>query len=291
MIKKVLYLVMLVSVVSFSASCNKDDNTDSTFDLSISGLEDLGSGYVYEGWLIVDGSPVSTGTFTVDNAGSLSKSSFKVAKDDLAGAATFVLTIEPSPDSDSAPSNVHILSGDFSGNVADLTVSHGASLNNSFATAAGKYILATPSDDVDSDEKSGIWFLDNSTGQAVAGLNLPTLPDGWIYEGWAVINGTPVSTGTFSATDVADNSAPYSGTNGTPGFPGEDFLMGAPNGLSFPTDLSGGVAVISIEPVPDNSTGPFVLKPLVGTIDASSSAHTVYEMGQNLAFPTGMVTR
>ena len=74
-------------------------------------------------------------------------------------------------------------------------------------------------------------------------------------------------------------------------FPGEDYLMNAPSGLSFPTDLAGGTAVISIEPYPDNSPNPFTLKPLVHNIPAMAEDHMVYDMGQNLNFPTGTVTR
>lgn len=68
-----------------------------------------------------------------------------------------------------------------------------------------------------------------------AGLTLATLPAGWKYEGWAVINGTPVSTGTFTSASAADDSAPFSGATAGPPFPGEDFLQNAPSGLTFPT--------------------------------------------------------
>ena len=68
-------------------------------------------------------------------------------------------------------------------------------------------------------------------------------------------------------------------------------FAGAPSGLTFPTDLTGGTAVISIEPVPDNSPAPFVLKPLVGMIPSGANVHSVLDMGQNLSFPTGSVTR
>ena len=51
----------------FATSCSSDDdNGPSTamLTLNLSGLEMLGSEFVYEGWIIVDGNPVSTGTFT-----------------------------------------------------------------------------------------------------------------------------------------------------------------------------------------------------------------------------------
>lgn len=66
-----------------------------------------------------------------------------------------------------------------------------------------------------------------------------------------------------------------------------------PSGLSFPIDLRGGTVVISIEPVPDNSDAPFVLKPLVGMIEMGASDHTLYGMSNNAANtnPTGMAGR
>ena len=141
-------------------------------------------------------------------------------------------------------------------------------------------------------ESSGIWFLNNSGSTPVAGLSLPTLPAGWKYEGWAVKNGTPISTGVFTNPSAADASSIYSGTTAGPAFPGEDFLVNAPSGLTFPTDLKGGMAVISIEPYPDNSPAPFLLKPLVHSIPADAAVHTVLNMNLNVAsFPTGTFSR
>lgn len=284
--RKNLFFMIAVFALVFQA-CSDDDGT---MDLNITGLEDLGSEAIYEGWIIVDGSPVSTGTFSVDVDGTLSKTSFDVAQEDLDAASTFVLTVEPSPDPDAGPSDVHILAGDISGTSSNLTIAHGAALGNDFSSAAGSYILATPTNADLSDEASGIWFLDNSSGAPAVGLTLPTLPAGWAYEGWAVINGTPVSTGTFLTATGADDAATYSGDLSGPPFPGEDFLNNEPGDLSFPTDLRGGTAVISIEPVPDNSAAPFVLKPLVGAIEADAPDHTALSMGANLTFPTGTVT-
>ena len=47
----------------------------------------------------------------------------------------------------------------------------------------------------------------------IVGLVLPVLPDSWLYEGWVVIDGTPVSSGRFSAVDTPDFDAPYSRGN------------------------------------------------------------------------------
>jgi hypothetical protein len=69
--------------------------------------------------------------------------------------------------------------------------------------------------------------------------------------------------------------------------------MNAPAGLTFPTDLSEGVVVISIEPSPDNSPMPFAFKPLVGQVPANAEDHKTYDMMDNVggSFPSGTVTR
>lgn len=289
---KVLFSLLVLGLAF--ASCDDSDDTPKFKDLTlnISGLEDLGNDYMYEGWIIVNGSPVTTGRFSVDGSGMLSQTSFNLNYEDITAASTFVLTIEPAVGDDPAPSSVHILAGDFSGNSGNLSISHAAALGNDFSSSAGKYILATPTDGSMNNENSGIWFLDLTSGSPAVGLTLPTLPAGWKYEGWAVIDGVPVTTGTFTDAIVADDFDGFSSTaNAGPPFPGEDFIMNAPSGLTFPTDLAGGTAVISIEPDPDNSPNPFLLKPLVGGISAAAIDHTTYDMGQNLNFPTGTVSR
>lgn len=286
------YLALFLVLGITLASCNKDDEQTS-LNLNISGLEDLGSSAQYEGWLIVNGAALSTGTFSVDGNGTLSRTSFPIEEGTLNGASTFVLTIEPNPDNDPEPSDIHILAGDFSGSSASLSVGHGAALGTDFESAEGGYILATPTDGTMDDEESGVWFL-NPAGPS-ATLGLPTLPAGWEYEGWAVINGSPVTTGKFTSAEGADMSAPYSGPNAGPPFPGEDFLMNTPSGLGveFPTDLRGGVIVVSVEPSPDNSPDPFTLKPLVGMVNDSAAVHTLYDMDNNAEAtnPTGSASR
>lgn len=131
---------------------------------------------------------------------------------------------------------------------------------------------------------------------AVAGLDLPALSDGWVYEGWAVINGTPISTGTFTDPAMADANAassPYKGDLGNgPSYPGEDYLQNAPDGFDFPTDLRGKTIVISVEPSPDNSTAPFTLKPLLQTVASDAAVHTPITMGAGpVQTLTGTVTR
>ena len=281
--------ILFCTLVIFA--CEDDKLLTSSFSLNISGLEDLGSDYIYEGWLIVDGSPISSGVFSVSQNGNMSSTNFTVNDDDLRNATTFILTIEPNPDPSTSPSDVHILAGDFVNNTASLTIDHPAALSNNFGSSTGNYILATPTNGADNNENSGIWWLDPSSGNLMPGLSLPSLPAGWQYEGWVVIGGIPVTTGTFTNVSLADHADPYSGDMGGPPFPGEDFIKNAPSDLSFPTDISSGTAVISVEPIPDNSPNPFLLKPLVGQIPSNAIDHTVYEMDKNLMFPTGTMNR
>lgn len=292
MIKK-MYLVALALGV-LATSCSSDDDssnvvpTTADLTLNLDGLEALGDDFVYEGWIIVDGSPVSTGTFSsVDFP-----QSFTVNSTQLASATMFVLSIEPAVDPDPAPAATKILSGAFTGTSADVN----SNLVADFSTSTGKYILATPTDMDNTNESSGVWFLDNSSGSAVTGLNLPALSDGWKYEGWAVIDGTPVSTGTFTDASMADDNAATSTFKGDagngPGYPGEDYLQNAPTGLTFPTDLKGATIVISVEPSPDNNATPFTFKPLAHMVPAMAMDHTTIDMGVGpVVSLSGTVTR
>lgn len=292
---KKLFLILISATVLFACD-NDDDNmpTTSVLELSFSGLSDLGSDYVYEGWIMVNGAPLTTGIFRADASGNITPTMFNLDSDVLAAATAFILTIEPFPDSDPAPSSVHVVAGDFSGSSANLSISHPAALGTDFASSVGKYILATPTDGPDTNENSGIWFLDLASGSPATGLTLPDLPDGWLYEGWAVIDGVPVTSGKFDMVsgevDMFDGFS--SQENPGPPFPGEDYLMNAPSGLTFPTDLSGGVAVISVEPHPDNGPEPFALKPLVGMIPSGAMDHFTYMMDLNPdSFPTGIAKK
>lgn len=284
MIQKKIAIALLACSTAF-ISCNDDEGGEeistSQITLDIDGLNDLGDDYKYEGWIIVDGSPVTTGVFSVDGEGVMSQTKFDVDKNDLASATKFVLSIEPTNDEDPAPSTTKYLVGDFSGSSANLSTDVIADFSNIW----GKYILATPSDDDTTNDYNGIWWLTQPGPEA--GLYLPELVEGWVYEGWVVTMDGPISTGTFTSVTGADSdgAGATAGPNGTPPFPGQDFISPA-------IDLRGKTAVISIEPYPDNSAAPFTLKPLVGTI-GTDTAPTSQTMDNNItgSFPTGSVWR
>ena len=283
--------------------------TQETLTLGFTGLKPLAHGYHYEGWAIIDGpfidaSPVSTGKFNVNGDGVLAdlngnviaSGEFNTGIDlstttDLSDLVVVALTIEPPGDMDSMPSGVKYLAGDVSRQstaASDLSVSHSAALGDDFSGVSGTYILATPTDGADTNETSGIWYIDLSSGSPMPGLQLPTLPPTFEYEGWVIIDGTPVSTGKFSDVAAADSGNPYSGPQPGKPFPGEDFLRNGPAGMTFPIDLRGKAAAISIEPVPDDSPAPFALKPLIGGILANAEPFTNYQLdNQAGGFPSG----
>lgn len=287
--KKLIWL--LIAAVTFMSCDKDDDDSTSNLSLNLTGLKDAGSNLVYEGWIIVGGQPVSTGRFTVNSTGQLSRTTFTVNKTQLQSATMFILTLEPQTDPDPAPSNMKILAGDFNSNTASVNVSHSSALGTNFNAAAGTYILATPTNGMGTNENSGVWFLNPAAGPGPS-LTLPALPAAWKYEGWAVINGTPVTTGKFVMPAGADQAAPFSGPMPGPPFPGEDFLMSAPTGLTFPTNLAGQMIVITIEPHPDNSAMPFPLKPLGGMVPSNATDHTSYSLNNtSMELPMGTVVK
>ncbi|MEZ4644098.1 MAG: spondin domain-containing protein [Chloroflexota bacterium] len=275
-------LLLAFFLIAGAASTHAATPGAALLQLDVTGLEDLGPGWAYEGWVIVDGNPLSTGVFTVDGTGNASVRNFAVNANPQ-DVSAFVLTIEPSPDPDPAPSNTHLLGGDFNGRFAHLTVGHHTALGNDFLDANGSFILAVPSDSSGNTPYThGIWWL-NPAGPT-SSLDLPTLPTGWAYEGWVVGANGPISTGVFTDLAMADSDAggPYAGPDNTPPFPGQDFV-------NPPMDLTGLTAVISIEPSPDNSPAPFTLKPLIdGHIDDLGAPGLAQEMDNNAAgFPSG----
>lgn len=279
---------MLALSITF-ASCNDSDDGPATANLTLdlNGLEALGPNYVYEGWVIVNGSPVSTGTFTSVNF----PQTFTVNASDLSAATTFVLSIEPAVDPDPAPADTKILAGDFSGNSASVTTG----IVGDFSTAAGAFFLRTPTDETginNGNDENGVWF-GTPGAPPTPNFVLPTLPAGWAYEGWVVGDSGPISTGTFTAFNTMDSGNGFSGVlnNAGPPIPGEDFFLNAPAGETFPLDVRGRTVVISVEPVPDDSAAPFAMKPLVGTA-GQATAPSTHDFGQNLgSLPWGTASR
>lgn len=300
MSQKLLLCALFLSL--FLTACDSGSSDDPedvlrTLRLDLRGLEPLTNGFHYEGWVLSSGAVnVSMGKFNVDAAGNLvdlngnpiANNDFET-NIDLSVSPSMFITIEPAGDTDQTPSVSRLLGGDFNNGTAELTVEHRRALGVSLFLATGTFILSTPTNGLDStDEDSGVWFINRTAGPRGRGLTVPNLPSGWTYEGWTVIDGIPVTTGTFKRVSGADDTAPYSGPMEGFAFPGEDFLVNAPAGLSFPTFLSGATVVVTVEPSPDPDPAAFTLKLLSGAVPGNATNEVTYNL-ENKAntFPSG----
>lgn len=282
---KIVNTAILVLATTFAFGCDTSDgdaDEPRAASWSIDGLEPLGGGYVYEGWLIIDGEPVSTGRFNVTAGETVTGSSDEI---EGAGAATaFVLTVEPGEGDDPAPSASKLMAASLDGGEATLSIAHADALATDLTEALGQYIIETPTSMPADDYDLGIWFVDADNGTPT--LDLPELPEGWQYEGWLVTEDGPLSTGRFDGGSGADSdgAGPDAGPLGFPPFPGQDFI-------EPPMSVVGTSVVVSVEPEPDDSDAPFVLKPLVAASVEDVPEHGLQSMENNATAtnPTGTV--
>ena len=309
MMKKTTILA-IIAIGIFISSCSKSDEiTEITITQSFLNLPDLGSSYVYEGWLISGTEKISTGRFSHSEALSYTSGLIDVAKADA--AATYVLTVEPISESGEdllSPSGWVFSKGNFINETAIPSTSDVlfAGVSN-LETATGNFFLKAPSVGTIGSDANGIWFINALPPSAGGFTNLPTLANGWVYEGWIVVPNssgtpTPISTGRFSNPNTADvsffgaaNNNEFKGPNGVPPFPGEDFIAD-PNSryssVTFPIDLQNATIVISIEPTTNDAASPFGLKPFVIALtnQATGNAVSITNNYANKAI-SGTVTR
>lgn len=255
-----------------------------TMTISFDGLAPLGSGGDYELWFIgADGEPVSGGVFDTD-AGPVEID----LPNGIPGAVELKISIET--DDDPAPSDTIVLSGAMDGDAGERTAELVADIAD-FSNARGQYILATPTDGdgPPENERSGVWWTILPRQNS---LFLPELGEGWEYEMWQTIDGVEVAGGKFTDTFASDDAAPYSGPEGAPPLVGEDFLINAPEGLTFPVDLRGTETFISVEPNPDPSPDSSGIVPLAGIVPNDAEDHTALSV-ENVSdsrFPRATVT-
>jgi hypothetical protein len=289
--------LILLSVLLLPALCLAQSGPENVV-LNFNNLPTLDEGVEghWEGWAIVDGNPVSTGKFNVDGSGNLVELGGGPvivefdAGTDISDATAIKISLEPAGDNNSIPSGLIPVAGDVVGNAAWMQAAL-PDLSVLEDQTTGAYILATPSDDPMNPDNNdqGIWWL-TMPGPDPGFLNLPDIGPNWTYEGWVVDTAgrvTPYSTGTFSEASGFDSDM-AGPMGGGPPFPGQDFVdyQGGPV-----LDLDSGVfvAVVSIEPVPDNLPGPFMFKPLAGMIPTDGVGMPGIDMTNQVlpTFPTG----
>ena len=252
-----------------------------TISLDLASLPPLGDGGDYEVWLMDLEVPFSIGTFDIED-----RSAIELPLPDLGFEPTEVqISIET--DDDPGRSDSVVLAGIIDGDTVTLQSTY----VGDFTDASGQYILATPTDGTGTpeNERSGVWWTVIPRAQS---LFLPQLTSGWVYEGWTVIDGQNVTMGTFTNPfGEPDSAAPFSGPEAGPPLVGEDYIINAPAGLTFPVDLRGAEVFISVEPFPDTGPETFTLIPLRGTIPADAIDHTAYSVENTAGTgPSGTAT-
>lgn len=258
---KRLFLLLIAAAFLSFAGCEYFENSDtqniSSFEVSLNGLPQLPSSLTYVGWFDGDDIP-ATYLFDkdADANGKIDYINTQTPLKFLDSAQIFYITIENKADvgtSNFRPSTRVILQGRFTKGAANLWISENA---DKYSSALAKFALATPTDNNPSNFYNGLWFVDSlDTGTPAAGLDLPVLYGGWIYEGWVEVGGLFLSTGRFSNPKAADLFNGFSGTSPGFAFPGEDFLNNLPSGFTFPFDLRGNKVHISLERRDGNSSG------------------------------------
>lgn len=249
---KKLFLFIALLIVPFWG-CEYFENSktinSASLEVNITGLPVLADTMAYVAWFDTDDRPaIFIKRITPNSKGDVYfKEEQKLAN--LDSAQIFLITVEPIRrlnEPNFTASNRIILSGRFSNGLCNLTLGENF---KDFKDTYAKYTLYTPTDgDLNSNPFGGIWFVDSVDANKVsAGLNLPVLYAGWIYEGWIELGGNKLSTGRFRNPRAADLFNGHSATAASVPFPGEDFINNPTAGFTFPLNLRGAKSQISIE--------------------------------------------
>ena len=283
--------LLAASALAISAVPASANHTFAT-TLSTTKLEPLTGGARYEAWAI-KGERKLSGGFISAAAGGGERRSVVNFPINPRSADAIAITIEPANDTDPGPSATVVLSGSVTSQGADLR------FPVDLSGIAGSAILATPTDnDVNTNnDAAGLWFVDLSSGAPRPALKLPALPAGWVWEGWGVTQGNPLTTGRFTDAARPDGFNGFSGTQGGPPLPGEDFVRNLPAAITGPVNLADGNsrAVLTIEPdqagVDPTGAGPFFVRPLKHQIPAGQAIRTSFTLGRDISeVPSGSVS-
>ena len=316
--KKTLFF--LLPILLFVSSCTDVKTTEAvqnqngTLTFNLSNLPTLDDSLVLAAWIVNDAGKVIH-KFGKLTTGSTFNGSFPLTLNDYqqnTNSQFICVSVEhrDSTLNDSTTSNLFLLVSKIRTNSSELnlvpknpaTIAFGSDFDDqkylgtdtssaippSFKTAKGVYTVFTPTN-ADPNTNSGIWFLTyKSAGVYETGLRLPELPTGWTYKGWVKVSGSYLSIGEFKTDAGNDGGNPYVGANPMPAYPGEDFLLNAPTGFTFPLDLAGQEVMISVEPIGYAKNKPFPLFLLKGAIPNPGNNTTSFSLENNyINFPLG----
>ena len=291
----ILIAVLSLTTVACDSTSSEEPDIRVQLQLDVNDLPPLRGGQNYRAWAILPDQNVPSDPFNftdsgqyVNETGQFISNTFTFPQN-IASATHVLVSIEGKGSAANEPSETVVYAGDVQNFETTMEATHPLAIGVDFSSASGVFALLTPSDDDPDNELNGVWFVEPGSDDALsAGLDLPQIPTGWAYEGWVDTGGAVLSTGAFTAVDEADMDEFYyrSGLEQVL-YPGEDFLANAPAGISFPPDLSGARVFITIEPLPDDAAAPYVFEVMNGSIPASPSARTAYDLNVNFQAPTG----
>jgi len=298
-IAAVIVITVVVSAMAYQSTQNLADLSENnptdlepyralTFDLNLPPL----SSARYVLWVVDEAGQytlikefmVNDALFTTDLTGRPLSTSVDVEDFDLHQAESFMVTIEAKEGAVTAPSSTIVL---------QTKQRSGASYRLKFphdlAKAVGSYILATPTNGPSTAELSGVWFA------APAGLQLPTLPDSWLYAAWLKQGQTWLPIGAFTSATAADDRAQFSGPRAGYESPGEDFLTNARvSDPVFPLDLTADSTevVITLQPKGLGTSGdrPLYYLPLLqAPVAPTAVTNTAYDLAAVETMPSGVI--
>lgn len=281
-----LFAVSALTLLLLAAGCSDNGGGPSgpgpydaiTLDLYDTGK--LSGGYFYQIWVAntgelewvpvqefnvnpVPGGSVPDGIITITGQ-SVSDNTFANLSVDFEAKDTLIITIEPPGAASGVPSLSVVAAAQIPDDFTQRTIGilEFPVDSDSSLGVPNSFEFATPTDADTANELSGIWLaLNPESGFPSQSLRLRNAKPGWIYEGWVWHEDTWLSMGKFESAAEDDDFSGYSAGAGI-GFPGEDFLMNAPTGVTFPWTFGVGDSIlITLEPSPDpDPDEPFVIR-------------------------------
>jgi len=256
--------------------------------LSFDGLQTLSSEEGrYALWVFLDNRDIlSLGPFNVNADGRPVNPDGRLIErftspENLFSSVSVLITIEPGGTPGDTPGGGVIMQGPFIDGVAQLSVPAPLLIGQ----ANGSYRVFTPTDGPDTNEGSGVWAVSVDDEPL---LELPPLNNVYAYEHYVVINGVPLTMGRFLSDSLPDFANPFSGSEPAPAFPGEDFLENAPEGVTFPADLSGARLLLTLEPITSDTADPSQLIVLEAILPAGLVGGEIIQLtNRTVEFPTG----
>ena len=264
-----LALALLIIAGCDSGVDEPDDAETGSLILSVSQMAPLPGDYHLEGWVTTLANPArSIGKFAVDASGALvdlTGTPIEARRFDtgfsLDSAQVLYITIEPPGDTNDSPSDTRLMGGLFIDGQASLQAADFEGIEDELILAAGTYIVDTPTDGPDTNNDSGIWFVNLTGGPPARGLRAAIPIQGWQYQAWTEFDDIAINMGIITHHSRPDDSSMHSGPQLGYNYPGEDFLFNPPPGLVFPISVEGARVYVTLEPEPDPDPAPsqFVL--------------------------------